>query len=70
MVSVRFQDISSYLQRYFIGILRFDDEQDSVVLTGERKAMIRTEEQSITGGGSLETCHFYKVPLNLDLNHH
>ena len=58
MVSVRFQDISSYLQRYFIGILRFDDEQDSVVLTGERKAMIRTEEQSITGGGDFGNLPF------------
>ena len=42
------------MQRYFLGVLRSDDEQDSVVLTREREAIIRTEVKIYPQSGVIE----------------
>merc|ERR1719312_533883 len=52
--SLGVEDISWYLQRYFLCILGSDDEQDSVVVTREGQAIIRTEVKTYPQNGIVD----------------
>merc|ERR1712155_168476 len=52
--TLAFQDISFYLQRYFIGALRSHDEYDSVLLSRQMKSIFRVEVKTYPQTGTIE----------------